>query len=140
MYIGEKVIPLTIEDDWWRENQLPDDYKFPKWTPTKFENDNKFTYNYEVKEEKMNELLSKYHKVNMSAEVATAYELGAMDEYGALTPDGIELLVEIFDDNEEMQKIFFDILDDMLGCECSNLDNKLLCQKSKEEKKSAKRK
>lgn len=120
------IIPLGSDEEWWKVKQLPDDYKF--------------TYKYEVEEEKMNELLSKYHKVNMSAEIATAYELGAMDEWGALTPDGIELLVEIFNDNEEMQKIFFDILDDMLECECSNSDNKLLCQNSKEEKKSAKRK
>lgn len=112
------IIPLGSDEEWWKVKQLPDDYKF--------------TYKYEVKEEKMNELLSKYHKVNMSAEIATAYELGAMDEWGALTPDGIELLVEIFNDNEEMQKIFFDILDDMLECECSNSDNKLLCQNSKE--------
>ena len=120
------IIPLGSDEEWWKVKQLPDDYKF--------------TYKYEVEEEKMNELLSKYHKVNMSAEIATAYELGAMDEWGALTPDGIELLVEIFNDNEEMQKIFFDILDDMLECEFSNSDNKLLCQNSKEEKKSAKRK
>lgn len=108
MYINADIIPLTTENDWWKNTKLPNGYKLPDWrAKIKYIDDN---YN---GAEKMNELLKKYRKTYMSHDVATAYELGAMDEDGMLTPDGLELLCEIFYDNEEMQKIFYSIIDTM---------------------------
>lgn len=124
MYIGENVIPLTVGGDWWRETSLPDDYKFPEWiSEVKYVDGKDFNEG-----AKMNELLKKYHKIYMSAEVADAYELGAMDEDGYLTPDGIELLCEVFNDNADMRKIFFDVI------------KEILTGKNSEGKKNAKRK
>lgn len=111
------------DNQWWENIVLPDDHKY-KWTPSEFDSDYKYRIEYEEPKENMNELLKKYHKTYMTAEVAMAYELGAMDEDGNLTGDGIDLLKEIFVRNEEMRKIFFTVIEEMSAGEKKNVRKK----------------
>lgn len=73
-----------------------------------------YIYKYIEKEpEKKSELVKDYCEAILTEDEKLAVEMGAMDEVGLLTFAGKELLIELFNDNVEVQKAFYDTLKKM---------------------------
>lgn len=73
-----------------------------------------YIYKYIEKEpEEKSELVKDYCQAILTDEEKLAVEMGAMDGVGLLTFAGKELLIEIFNDNEEVQRVFYDTLKKM---------------------------